>query len=117
VRARLGFVYGRTLIYGTGGVAFAGAETSIDVVGPGYDAWGRKSETLVGWTVGGGLEWLIAQNWTVRAEYLYYRFDDVGGILEGEQMTSCNPACAHTTDGFGGDLDLHTVRMGVNYKF
>ena len=117
VRGRLGIAADRTLIYGTGGIAWAGAETSLDVVGPGYDAWGRKSETLTGWTVGGGLEHALSRQWTIRAEYLYYRFDDVGGILPGMQMTSCNPACPHETDGFGGDIDLHTVRVGVNYQF
>lgn len=117
VRARLGFTSGRTLVYGTGGVAFSGIETSHDVIGKGYSAWGNKSENAVGWTVGGGFEWLLSDNWTMRAEYLYYRFDDVGGILAGEQSTSCKVPCAHTTDGFGGDLDLHTTRIGFSYKF
>lgn len=117
VRARLGFASGRTLTYVTGGVAFAGSETSINVVGPGYKASGSKDETLTGWVGGGGFEWLVDRHWTVRAEYLYYNFGDAGGILKGTQMTSCNPACAHVTDGFGGNIELHTVRVGLNYKF
>ena len=117
VRGRVGYASGRTLIYATAGVAFAGVETNLDVVGKGYDAYGSKSENLVGWTVGGGVEWMLAQNWTFRAEYIYYKFDDVGGILPGEQSTSCKSPCPHTTDGFGGDLDLHVVRGAINYKF
>lgn len=117
VRGRLGFASGKTLIYATGGVAFAGIQTSHDVVGPGYSAYGSKSENLIGWTVGGGLEWMLAPNWTLKTEYLYYRFDDVGGILSGMQSTSCDAPCPHHTDGFGGDLDIHTIRAGLNYKF
>jgi outer membrane immunogenic protein len=117
VRGRLGFTTGSLLVYGTGGFAFGEVESHLDVVGPGYDAWGQKTETAAGWTAGGGLEWMFARNWTFKAEYLYVNLGSIGGILEGEQMTSCNPACPHTTDGFAGDLDVHTVRVGVNYRF
>lgn len=117
IRGRVGVANGKTLTYATAGIAFAGVETSHNVVGPGYSAFGSRSDTLVGWTVGGGIEWMFAQHWSLKAEYLYYRFDDAGGIHTGEQSTSCKTPCAHTTDGFGGDIDLHTVRFGLNYRF
>ena len=117
VRARLGITSGSLLIYGTGGFAFADVESHLKVVGDGYNAWGQRSDAAIGWTAGGGLEWIIARSWTLKAEYLYVNLGSVGGILEGQQTTSCNPACPHTSDGFGGDLDVHTVRVGINYRF
>lgn len=117
IRARVGLTAGNTLVYATGGAAFAGIENRLNVVGPGYNGNGRKSEDVTGWTVGGGIEYALSRQWTIRAEYLYYRFDDVGGILPGTQTTSCKPACPHTTDGFGGDLELHAVRIGANHSF
>jgi outer membrane immunogenic protein len=117
VRMRLGMAAGSALLYATGGVAFGQVDSRLDVVGEGYSAFGEKSETRTGWTVGGGLEWMLARSWTVKAEYLYVNLGEVGGILPGKQTTSCNPPCAHTTDGFSGDLELHTVRLGLNYKF
>jgi outer membrane immunogenic protein len=116
-RARLGLAAGNALIYATGGAAFAEVNSSLDVVGEGYSAWGHKNEIKTGWTVGGGVEWMFAQNWTLKAEYLYINLGKVGGILPGEQTTSCETPCAHTTDGFRGDLDIHTVRIGINYLF
>jgi outer membrane immunogenic protein len=117
VRARLGITSGSLLVYGTGGFAFAEVESHLDVVGPGYNAWGQRTDTALGWTGGGGLEWMISRSWTLKAEYLYVNLGSVGGILAGEQTTSCVTPCPHTTDGFGGDLDVHTVRVGVNYRF
>ena len=33
-----------------------------------------NNTTLTGWTVGGGVEWLLNPNWSVKVEYLYYDF-------------------------------------------
>jgi outer membrane immunogenic protein len=116
VRARLGITGGSALFYATGGFAFGEVSSTLDVVGPGYDAWGKKNETRTGFTMGGGVEWMLASKWTLKAEYLYVNLGEVGGILPGEQKTSCPAGCPHTTDGFGGDLDLHTLRLGLNYN-
>jgi len=35
------------------------------------------SNTQVGWTAGGGVEWMFMPNWSAKAEYLYY---DLGNI-------------------------------------
>ena len=38
---------------------------------------GSFSDTRVGWTVGGGLEWMFLPNWSAKVEYLYY---DLGRV-------------------------------------
>ena len=63
VRARLGYAYENTLIYGTGGVAFAG------FAGPRF-----SDET--GWVAGGGLERKLRDDLSIGLEGLYYSFDN-----------------------------------------
>ena len=54
-----------------------------------------------GWVAGGGVEWKPwDDHWSIRAEYLYYRFSSV---LLGA--------------GFGGNLAISEGRIGAAYKF
>ncbi|MBS9720611.1 porin family protein [Tianweitania sp. BSSL-BM11] len=93
VRGRLGYAFDRTLVYATGGLAI----TNAYIDGLGID----ESETLTGWTVGGGVEHAFTNNWTARVEY---RYSDYGSEDFGL--------------GLGDfDIDEHTVRAGLSYKF
>src|SRR5262249_31727999 len=58
---------------------------------------------LTGWTAGAGSEVFIAPRWTARLEYLY---TDLG------RATAVFPSGASYSSGF----DVHTVRLGLNYK-
>jgi outer membrane immunogenic protein len=94
VRGRLGFTIIPTLLfYGTGGLAYGQTDsrTSItqivenDPALPNhYSSFGSISNSRVGWTAGGGGEWLFAPNWSVKVEYLYY---DLGSVTYG--LTPC----------------------------
>ena len=61
------------MIYATGGVAFGGFNTDAH----GFEARSSVfrecslSNTRVGWTVGGGIQYAVTNNWSVRAEYRY----------------------------------------------
>lgn len=76
---------------------------------------GSKSNTEVGWTLGGGVEYAITNNWTVKGEYLYY---DLGGnsyVVNGNwYWTSTTGWVAPIVkkDNAGS-----LARIGVNYKF
>ena len=59
-----------------------------------------------GYTVGAGLEYMFAPNWSAKAEYQYYNFGNTtftGGPAEivGSRFRN----------------DEHTVKVGVNYRF
>ena len=78
VRGRLGVaVTPDTVVYATGGVAFAGiwnVGTIVDstaVVAPLFDI---DERTKAGWTAGAGLESHLAGNWTGKIEYLHLDF-------------------------------------------
>ena len=75
-RARAGFVAtpdNRLMIYGTGGFAYGGGSRTSTSMTP--QRWGLFSNggstTRTGWTIGGGVEYAITNNITIKGEYLY----------------------------------------------
>lgn len=109
VRARLGYAMDRFLPYVTGGLAWANVKVSENwtsytdgVYDPFWSGSASKNETLWGWTLGGGVEYAVTDNWTVKAEYLYADLGDINW-----------DSAANTNI----DVTLQTVKLGVNYKF
>ncbi len=107
IRARIGIAFDRVLIYGTGGAAFTGITDHYRIGFPFFLAE-QISKTRAGWTVGGGLEYAVTNNWSIRAEYRYSdfgRFNDFPfGIL-----ASVPEARHHLTE--------NQVQAGISYKF
>ncbi len=118
VRARLGVAFDRFLVFATGGLAYGEVDASLGVVGVQNTAlaWaGSKSDVQVGWTLGGGVEYAFTNNFTVKAEYLYY---DLGDVTVN---TIPNGAAAAAVPGVAYDAQVETrgsiLRAGLNYKF
>jgi outer membrane immunogenic protein len=113
VRGRLGFAANNLLIYVTGGLAYADIDYTTTAFFPatGNLFVGTASSTEAGWTFGGGFEWGLAPNWSVKAEYLYY---DLGDTTVVGSATTAPPAftTVSTIDNSG-----HIIRVGVNYRF
>lgn len=103
IRGRVGIAADRTLFYLTGGWAFA--EADISGASP-FTPLGccSVSADLDGWTLGGGVEYAFANNFTVRAEYRYTDFGDVSLNL--------NPTLTMPVD-----LETHALRVGASWKF
>ena len=84
---------------------------SSDTLQPGA---GSASGRITGWTIGGGAEWALSPNWTVRAEYLHLDFGKVtanapievpvGDLIKNNMTTTV-------------DLTAEVVRAALNYKF
>jgi outer membrane immunogenic protein len=110
------------LLYATGGLAVTQARDSVSCIVPATSACGdfnggtnlfwAHSETLVGGTIGGGIETLFAPNWTARVEYLYAKFNDTTAEPANPPV-STPPVPAL----FSFRHDLNLVRVGINYKF
>jgi outer membrane immunogenic protein len=98
VRGRLGYAADRFMPYVTGGLAVGDIKAS----GPGLSG---VDSTNAGWTVGGGIEFAIAGNWTAKAEYLYV---DLGNV-------SCGVACGAPTQNVSWHANIG--RVGINYRF
>jgi len=106
LRARAGFAWDRSLLYVTGGAAWARVT----------DSWtdntslNSRTKTLSGWTLGGGLETALAGNWTLKTEYI---FVDVGHLRIADADGIGNPGV--TLVDF--KHQYHVARLGLNYKF
>lgn len=72
-RGRLGLAFGRTMLYGTGGVAFAGFSN---------DALDEET----GWVAGGGVETKVQDNLSLGLEALYYDFDDASSAVGDDSV-------------------------------
>jgi outer membrane immunogenic protein len=112
VRGRIGFAANNLLIYATGGVAFAelDASSAMTLVVPPPVFVGSASTTKAGWTLGGGLEWAFAPNWSMKGEYLYYDLGDT-------TLTTLDPTAPGTAVVTRFDNTGHILRLGVNYRF
>jgi len=114
VRGRLGYATGSVLTYATAGFAWAQTESSIQpMYGPISNGLATSDHIHVGWTVGGGIEWALSSSWTMRAEYLYVNLGRMDYAYDGKTAGG-QP---YDTDHYHADLDLHTVRLGINYRF
>jgi outer membrane immunogenic protein len=94
VRLRGGYSFGGVLPYVTGGAAI----THFDASG----ALGTQMSDNLGWTAGGGVEFVITGDWRAKVEYLYMD-------LNGFTCTACN-------GGLSLNPRVNVFRAGVNYR-
>jgi outer membrane immunogenic protein len=71
----------------------------------------QTSATATGWTVGAGVEWRFAEDWSVKGEYLYV---DLG--TETNTITYTYPPFTSSLTSSVRENE-HIVRFGVNYRF
>lgn len=103
----------------------------------------EASAVRSGWTIGAGFEYALKNNWSLKGEYSYNRFGGedflfsgatAGVTLPTSVRTTCaryiGPRCvlwntidvpgsSQTTNGrlAKNELDLHAIKLGVNYRF
>jgi outer membrane immunogenic protein len=115
VRGRIGYVFDRTLVYATGGLAYGDVRNSVNFFGTAgqLQFTGSTSGIETGYAVGGGIEHAFLPNWTVKGEYLYY---DLGRDTVNVAVI---PGSGGGGTGYNSTFknDGHIARIGVNYKF
>ncbi len=158
VRGRLGYLWTPTLLtYATGGLTYGGvyanvthwannnltvqlanATTGANILGPigvnqNLDGGGSRSQTLVGWNVGGGLEWMFMPNWSLKTEAIYWNMGNmnvptatfgaapVTGVALGGALAPLNTISAFNSASTIGAVRVNyqgvIARAGVNYHF
>ena len=118
VRARLGYAFDRLLVYGTGGFAYGKVSSSTTVMGltgggaPDISTatTGSHDNVNTGWTIGGGLEYALTDNWIIRGEYLYV---DLGEA----NVTSYLAGTPGSFVSAKADMTSNIVRAAISYKF
>jgi outer membrane immunogenic protein len=122
VRGRLGYAADNALFYVTGGLAYG--ETKLSYAGSvGFPsaptvvlaAASSTSKTSAGGTIGAGVEYGLGNNWSAKAEYLFYDL--------GRQSTTIGGAFTNFAPAVGGFStatvrnDGQILRAGLNYRF
>lgn len=95
VRARLGYSAGEVMPFIAGGLAIADVDVDSNL--------GDDTNTHYGWTLGGGIDWAVSEQFVVRAEYLYDDYSKKSYDIDNTDID--------------GKLDSHTVRAALIWNF
>ncbi len=104
IRGRSGIAIDDALLYVTSGVAFGSVRntvTDFTLIG------NSRTETMVGWTVGAGLDYRLTNNWFWRTEFLYVAL----GNFNKNFTADSSLYVSHLSH------ELMIGRVGLNYKF
>jgi outer membrane immunogenic protein len=105
ITGRFGYTWGPALLYVKGGYAYSDYTQSLTTAGV-PTAFTLNGSHHDGYTVGGGLEYMFAQNWSGKLEYQYYNFGNTSFVTPAALV------------GFGSTRnDEHVVKAGINYRF
>lgn len=121
---RVGFAagpQGRTLLFAKGGVAFQHSDVEAvtnNRFGLGPIRSTGTNTTSWGWTLGGGVEQMVAPAWSVKLEYDYLDFGSHDFSSPATFSTTpggfTTPVAGRTTSV---DQTNHLVKIGLNYRF
>jgi outer membrane immunogenic protein len=100
-RGRIGYAFGRSMIYATGGAVY-GHATLDGTLTPGGSF--SSSANFWTWTVGAGYETMLWDRWSGKIEYLY-------------AGTPSDVPTPPGTTHVDGDAHTHILRVGLNYHF
>jgi outer membrane immunogenic protein len=108
--------FGPVLLYATGGFAYAGVRDGFVMTDSfGFTAANIGNNGRVGYTIGGGIEWMFLPNWSIKGEYQYIdlrqgpratAIETVGGLGTAFAISRVDPR-----------IQMHTARVGLNYHF
>jgi outer membrane immunogenic protein len=94
VRGRLGYAFGPTLAYVTGGAAFIGLDEELS----------SGDDTETGWVAGLGLERKLRENISIGAEALYYGFENEDSGGDDNNFWAARARLTYHFNGGRGDL-------------
>ncbi|MBA2587111.1 MAG: porin family protein [Alphaproteobacteria bacterium] len=116
-RARLGYAWDNSMVYGTGGVAYGRLKETTNFSGPAPASTQQftssyNTHTNFGYTVGAGFEQALGDNFSVKTEYLYYdlgRSPVYSNVIAGSGGTGNGYLSSFNNKG-------QVVRVGINYR-
>jgi len=113
LRGRIGVAFDRALVYATGGLALGNAKYSMTMSDTfNYNAAGSTNSNSAGWVLGGGLEYMLMPQWSVKGAYQYISFGTK--TINAPEVGGVNPNYAINTSA---KSNFQTVRVGLNYHF
>ena len=112
VTGRIGWVSGPALFYAKGGWAYFDGTvgtSGISALAATLKAKGFADVSksgLDGWTIGGGIEYLVSPSWSIKAEYQYFDF----GSFDLQPIT-----VSTTIPALNNNLGVNIAKVGLNY--
>lgn len=131
-RVRVGYAFDRFLVYGTAGAAMARFNSYVDDPDIAIGIMTQRTNTQFGYALGGGVEYALFDNLTIKADFLTMGFmgqksigymnvtcNNLGGVMTCPPAWKLNRAgmAAEGTAGWRISHTLNVARVGVNYKF
>jgi len=111
LRGRAGYAMDNLLVFATAGLALTDTEyyanDHVDSTSSGE--FGTLKLNDLGFVVGGGAEYAINQSWSIKAEALYFMFDD--------EKDAADLTHDSEDDDFVKLDDAWMIRAGVNFHF
>ena len=116
-RARLGYAWDNSMIYGTGGLAYGRVKEAVNFSGPlpatAQQFAGTYNRTNFGFAAGAGFEQFLDANWSIKTEYLYYalgRSPLYSSVIAGSGGAGTGYLSSFNNKG-------QIARVGINYRF
>jgi outer membrane immunogenic protein len=100
VTARFGYAVDRWLLYVRGGGAWAGDKFTVIGAGSDFEAIDWRA----GWTVGGGIEYAFAKNWSAYLAYDYYGLGTRSVVMDPDTLARLDVK-----------QNAQTVKLGINF--
>jgi outer membrane immunogenic protein len=122
LRARAGYAFGNTLLYGTGGGAWAKVRHSF-VTSNGVNTFTSTSDDSVfGYRLGGGVEQKITQNFSIGVQYMFTSLKDEHTVRAAGPAPATNPFIrvnAAGTDFTRSEkrFETQSVAITANFRF
>jgi outer membrane immunogenic protein len=115
-RGKIGYVWGPTLLYATGGAAWENAHYTgnFTFLSGATENIVPFSTTNSGWVAGGGLEWMATSHLLARIEYLYYGFQSKAVSAPCVNCVVGGPPVANYS---WNNNNVQVVRAALSYKF
>jgi outer membrane immunogenic protein len=107
---KVGLAVEHTLIYAKGGIVIFNGQSQQVTTKPGYQT--EPSGTFKGWTAGVGVEQMVTDNVSLRAEYAHTDY----GVVTGDQLSIGDPPIGYKYF-YDTKFTTDAVTMGVNFHF
>ncbi len=105
LRARAGYTIDDLMVFATAGLSMANGTAKTSPASGGTT--GSDTQTFVGWAAGLGAEYMVAENVSLKLDYLYSDW--------GSRTSPINTVAAGSA--YVGSPTSHAVRVGLNYRF
>jgi outer membrane immunogenic protein len=118
---RIGYAFCKWLPYVTGGLAVGELDYSQEISDVSFflgkfdlHQGANRTETNVGWMVGGGLEYALTNRWHLRGQY---RYVDLGSVSFDSSGTGTFSTPAGYTGHHEASLREHDASFAIIFKF